>query len=491
MSGGRPPNALERKLHQAAVGSANHTLSQKEVDALAPDASARVSAINFLLGTGMLRLMKDGKGNNVYRAVLKKELEVKKDMSGEEAMVLGHIQAAGNEGIWTKHIKAKTELHQTVLDRCLKSLVQKHLIKAVKSVKYPTRKIYMLAHLEPSVELTGGPWYTDNELDTEFIKLLCTACLRFIRDRSLPKTKSSSSSAHSQPLYPISNAPSYPNVSQIQAWLSKSKITETQLTVEHVETLLNVLVLDGEVEKLPAFGGALWESNADNLKEDGSGSESESEDEVKKKKRKRKGKDRDEDSGRKRKKKRADTESDSDEDSEGESKKRKKRKKRRVEDTDESESESETERERRKRKKKRKAESDSDSEDESEAEKTKKKRKKKKKRRDESDTESESDGSDSDSGSKKRKRSRSNTKTRKRSSSPAVDLHAVDDELTGGAYVYRAVKQERLSLGLGQAPCGRCPTFDFCKTGGPVNPQECVYYTEWLGRGTVSAEGNV
>ena len=41
----------------------------------------------------------------------------------------------------------------------------------------------MLAHLEPSVELTGGPWYTDNELDSEFIKLLSTACLHYIRDR--------------------------------------------------------------------------------------------------------------------------------------------------------------------------------------------------------------------------------------------------------------------------------------------------------------------
>lgn len=66
-------------------------------------------------------------------------------------MVLSHIQASGNEGtvplshavrptdialgIWTKHLKAKTELHQTVIDRCLKSLTQKQLIKAVKSVK--------------------------------------------------------------------------------------------------------------------------------------------------------------------------------------------------------------------------------------------------------------------------------------------------------------------------------------------------------------------
>ena len=35
-------------------------------------------------------------------------------------------------GIWTKHIKAKTELHQTVIDRCLKSLTQKQLVKALK-----------------------------------------------------------------------------------------------------------------------------------------------------------------------------------------------------------------------------------------------------------------------------------------------------------------------------------------------------------------------
>lgn len=41
----------------------------------------------------------------------------------------------------------------------------------------------MLFHLEPSTEMTGGPWYTDKELDTEFIKLLTAACLKFIRDR--------------------------------------------------------------------------------------------------------------------------------------------------------------------------------------------------------------------------------------------------------------------------------------------------------------------
>ena len=40
----------------------------------------------------------------------------------------------------------------------------------------------MLENLEPSIALTGGPWYTDNELDAEFIQHLSGACLKFIRD---------------------------------------------------------------------------------------------------------------------------------------------------------------------------------------------------------------------------------------------------------------------------------------------------------------------
>lgn len=40
----------------------------------------------------------------------------------------------------------------------------------------------MLEGLEPSIALTGGPWYTDNELDTEFIQHLMDACYKFICD---------------------------------------------------------------------------------------------------------------------------------------------------------------------------------------------------------------------------------------------------------------------------------------------------------------------
>lgn len=57
------------------------------------------------------------------------------------------------------------------------------MIKSVKSVKFPTRKIYMLSELQPSIELSGGPWYTDNELDTEFIGVLLRSIHKCLQDR--------------------------------------------------------------------------------------------------------------------------------------------------------------------------------------------------------------------------------------------------------------------------------------------------------------------
>lgn len=124
--------------------------------------------------------------------------------------------------------------------------------------------MYILFHLEPSTEVTGGPWYTEKELDIEFIKLVSAACLKFVRDRvralgssvitfswflqSFPRSKSGDS--EQKLLYPISVQPPYPTAAQVQSLLNKTRITETVLTVEDVETLLNVLVIDGEIEQV-------------------------------------------------------------------------------------------------------------------------------------------------------------------------------------------------------------------------------------------------
>ncbi|KAF9468954.1 RNA polymerase Rpc34 subunit-domain-containing protein [Collybia nuda] len=467
----RPPNELESKLHQAALSAPKKELSIRQAESIIPDPSARQNALNFLLGVGLFKSLADAKGTLSFRAVTKNELVATKDLSGEENLVLGHIKASRNEGIWTKHLKAKTNLHQTIIDRCLKTLTQKRLIKRVPSVQHPTRKIYMLESLEPSIALTGGPWYTDNELDVEFIQHLSDACLKFIRDLSFPKRRGQSAEGT---LFAISNSPEYPTAQHIRNSLRKARLTETDLTVEHVEMLLNVLVLDGEIEKIPSFGTSMWDSNAI----DDGNSHSESEKRPRKKKRKRPSSD-DEDDFTKRRRKKKVASDDEDDSSSDEASRKKTRRKRTKKDTSDSEQDSDSDtmnkKKRRKKKKNRKySEEDSSSDDESSS---RKKTSKKKRRRTHLDSDSSSEESD------RPMRRNKSSKSMKRSPSP---FHHLDDLNTGGGYVYRAIRQEQLSLGWSESPCSQCPSFDFCKDGGPVNPRDCVYYGDWLTGGMVA-----
>ncbi|KAF5370019.1 hypothetical protein D9758_001262 [Tetrapyrgos nigripes] len=458
----RPLNDLESRLHQAALATETHELTAKQAEAIVPDNKARQKALNFLLSVGYFKTLSDKKGSISFRAVTKSELDATKDLTGEENLVLGHIKASENEGIWVKHLKAKTNLHQNVIDRCLKTLTQKKLIKRVPSVQHPTRKIFMLEGLEPSVTLTGGPWYQDNELDTEFIESLVKACYKIIRDASFPQRRTHHTEGA---LYPISKSPQYPTAQQIRNALRQARLTDIDLSVEHVEMLLNVLVLDGEIEKLPAFGTSLWDSSA--LGDD----DSEDERRSKKKRKHRSYSDDESDSSkRKRKSKKRSTNSDSED--EGISKKSKRKRSRDIEDSSDSGSP--------KTRKKSKKRDDSDDESDNDTDDNRSRRSRSKNGRSYS---SESESSDSDSEDQRRQRK---SRSRKRSSSPRFP--AFDDEYEpGGGVVYRAIRQERLSLGWSQAPCSTCPSFEFCKEGGPVNPQECVYYTDWLMEGTVAA----
>ncbi|KAI0037057.1 RNA polymerase Rpc34 subunit-domain-containing protein [Vararia minispora EC-137] len=475
-SSGRNPSALEKKIHKAAL-AAKRPLTQKEIDVLAPDSAKRTDALNYLAAAGLMKAQQASGGTLLWRAVTQEEFNIKQDLNTEEDMVLTQIQNAGNQGIWTKHLKTKTDLHQTVIDRCLKSLTSKQLIKVVKNVKYPTRKIYMLSSIDPSVELTGGPWYTDSEFDSEFIKNLCAACLRYIRDCTFPRQKADLPSS-AQPLYAPSSSPDYPSTKQIQAWITRSKITPTKLSEEHVEELLNVLVLDGDIERLPAYGAAMFAANNDR---DDSDSEPESDQDARKSKKRKKGSS----SSEPKKRPRTVDSSDSASDSEGERRRKKSKKRRRSRSDDEDDKP-------RKRKKRQDESEDEDASD-SEDERKRKRSKSKSSRRtsltssavaaSESDSNDSETTSDDDRHSRKRSRSKLSAgssrkrkdKGRERSSSPAYDPFGTDAG-AGGAYVYRAIRQERVALGWAQAPYG------------PVNPPGCEYYSDWLAKAVAALE---
>ena len=142
-------------------------------------------------------------------------------------------------GIWVKDLKMKVYLHQNVVTRILKTLEAKRLIKAVRSIKNSTRKVHMLFELQPSVDVTGGPWFSDNEFDAEFINGLSKAIHKYII------TMNTSDSTIKRPA-----GDQYPSLRQIHAFIQQSGISNVSLSVEDIQSILNSLIHDDKIEQM-------------------------------------------------------------------------------------------------------------------------------------------------------------------------------------------------------------------------------------------------
>jgi DNA-directed RNA polymerase III subunit RPC6 len=58
------------------------------------------------------------------------------------------------------------------LAKTLKTLEQRCLIKSVRSITSKSKKLYMLYDAIPTKDITGGPWYVDQEFDHDFVARL-------------------------------------------------------------------------------------------------------------------------------------------------------------------------------------------------------------------------------------------------------------------------------------------------------------------------------
>jgi DNA-directed RNA polymerase III subunit RPC6 len=107
-------------------------------------------------------------------------------------MVYALIDESGAEGIWSKTIKTRSNLHDTTMRAAIKALETKRYITDMKSVEHLNRKMYIKASLTPSEKATGGPWYTDGELDEEFIDMIGNVLYNYIFAKSFYKSSNTS-----------------------------------------------------------------------------------------------------------------------------------------------------------------------------------------------------------------------------------------------------------------------------------------------------------
>lgn len=94
-----------------------------------------VKLINKLLTQGRLIMTKQESTNKIlFKHQEAKEINSVKGADNEEKVVYSIVEAAGNKGIWIRDIRFQSNLLPTQLNKILKALENKKLIKAVKSV---------------------------------------------------------------------------------------------------------------------------------------------------------------------------------------------------------------------------------------------------------------------------------------------------------------------------------------------------------------------
>ncbi|CAF0724630.1 unnamed protein product [Didymodactylos carnosus] len=211
----------------------------------------RVSALNRLLSLNKIDLLKSTtpEGTSTFLCRIKDTTSSSSSiLSGGDQMekaVYQLVKESGQMGIWMRDIRIKTQLSQTFLNKTLKSLESKKLIKAVKSVHASKKKIYMLFDLTPDPSITGGNWYFGHEFESEFVQVLNEHCYRLLLD------KFETTEHVNDPL--IRKNSSYLSSNELVQLINESGISTVLLTVQDIESILYTLICDGKVEKTTIY----------------------------------------------------------------------------------------------------------------------------------------------------------------------------------------------------------------------------------------------
>ena len=129
-----------------------------------------------------------------------------------------------SQGIWTRDIKNQTNIPPHTLTKTLKILEQRSLVKAVRSVASKSKKLYMLFDMTPSKEITGGPWYTEQEFDHQFVEELCHFIVEYIRKKEMASSE------------------------EIHQTVSSNGISRVELSSDETNLVIQTLMYDGRLE---------------------------------------------------------------------------------------------------------------------------------------------------------------------------------------------------------------------------------------------------
>jgi DNA-directed RNA polymerase III subunit RPC6 len=217
----------------------------------------RLQAINKLIQMESLEVLQKGE-TLIYRLKDPSKSAASMNMDNDEKIIYDVIAAGENTGVWVKDIRTKSNLIMTHLTKILRTLENKKLIKAVKSVNASKKKVYMLFNLDPARSVTGGAWYQDSDFEAEFVDVLNQQCLRFLQTKKTEAKKLKDGPYNVQ-------LKSLCTVQEVHEFITRLGISKIKLEEDDLDTILKTIVYDGKAQRVLQTDGKYLYKAVDSL----------------------------------------------------------------------------------------------------------------------------------------------------------------------------------------------------------------------------------
>ncbi|XP_071730473.1 uncharacterized protein [Rutidosis leptorrhynchoides] len=158
------------------------------------------------------------------------EIKPNNGLSELDYEVFKCIKNEGYQAISEQNLTKETKLSIAAVRKCIKTLQVSSLIKEIPHAQFKG-KHYIVAEYTPAENVTGGLWYTDGKLDTEFIEQLKDICFKTIKKLKVA------------------------TVEGVNDFLNKNGLlTNKECSNEQISEILRLLILDNVVVEVKSNG---------------------------------------------------------------------------------------------------------------------------------------------------------------------------------------------------------------------------------------------
>lgn len=180
-------------------------------------------AINALFNESKI-IIENIKTDPVIKLLSDKEVLKLRDLSGEEYRVYEIIIGCGSSGISLNELKSQIEIASTALQKIRGKLKKKQLIKDIPVPNMRNKKVMMGFEIEPSNELRGGFWCTNQQFDQSLIDVIGNRCVDYLEKQGMATRK------------------------EILVYIKSTGLVNNEIKEEDLQKVLNVLVFDDKIE---------------------------------------------------------------------------------------------------------------------------------------------------------------------------------------------------------------------------------------------------